>query len=104
MLGTIYNDGVDQYIDCYSIDVDYRYIDDRIKALQADANRDTKEKENEKRIKELNKEMFKRLGWHPSVENFTRIMMAHLETLMKQLYDCVSACDGRTASQLNVNP
>ena len=104
VLGTIYNDGVDQYIDCYSIDVDYRYIDDRIKALQADANRDTKEKENEKRIKELNKEMFKRLGWHPSVENFTRIMMAHLETLMKQLYDCVSACDGRTASQLNVNP
>ena len=104
VLGTIYNDGVDQYIDCYSIDVDYRYIDDRIKALQADANRDIKEKEDERKIKALNKEMFKRLGWHPSVENFTRIMMAHLETLMKQLYDCVSACEGRTASQLNVNP
>ena len=104
VLGVIYNDGVDQYIDCYSIDVDYRYIDDRIKALQADANRNPKEKEDERRIKALNKEMFKLLGWHPSVENFTRIMMAHLETLMKQLYDCVSACEGRTASQLGVSP
>ena len=103
VLGVIYNDGVDQYIDCYPIDVDYRYIDDRIKALQADANRNPKEKEDERRIKALNKEMFRLLGWHPSVENFTRIIMAHLETLMKQLYDCVSACEGRTASQLGVS-
>lgn len=104
VLGVIYNDGVDQYVDCYSIDVDYRHIDERIKALQADANRNPQERENERRIKALNKKVLETLEWYPSVENFTKIMMAHLEILMKQMYDCVSACEGRKASELGVNP
>lgn len=104
VLGTIYNDGVSQYIDCYSIDEDYRFIDDRIKALQADANKNPQEKEHEKRLKEINKEVLNLLGWYPSVENFTKIMMAHLETLMSQMYLCVSNCEGRVASELGVNP
>jgi len=104
VLSTIYNDGSFQYIDCYSIDVDYSFIETRIKALQADANRNPQEREDERRRKAINKELFKQLKWYPSVENFTRIMMAHLETLMKQMYDCVSACEGRKASELGVNP
>ena len=104
ILDTIYNDGVTQYIDCFSIDVDYRPIKKRIEALKVDASRNPQEKMDERRRKEFNKEMFKKLRWYPSVENFSRIMMAHLETLMKQLYDCINACEGRKASELGVNP
>lgn len=104
VLSTIYNDGADQYIDCYAVNVDYSGIDLRIKALQADANRNPEDKMNERKTKELNKVLYEKLGFFPSVENFSRMMMAHLETLMRQMYDCVNKCEGRKASDLGVNP
>lgn len=103
VLSTIYNDGVDQYINCYVVDVDYSFIDGRIKTLTADASKDTEEKKNERRIHAINKKLLDSMKWYPSVENFTKIMMAHLETLMKQMYTCVDACKGRKANQLGVS-
>ena len=100
----IYNDGISQYIDCYVIDVEYESVGKRIDALQNMANRNTDEIEHEERLKAINKAMLAKMNWYPSVENFTKIMMAHLETLMRQLYDCVNKCNGRKASELGVNP
>lgn len=102
ILETIYDDGTDQYTRCYAIDQDYSYITNRIKALQADANRSTEEKTKEKRLKEINREMFNKMSWYPTVENFTRIMMAHMETLMSLMYSVATKCEGRTADELGV--
>ena len=102
VLSLIYNNGVDQYIDCYNIDIDFRPVKARINALQADANKDVKEREHEQRIKEINKIMFDKMSWYPTIENFTKIMCAHLETLMKMMYNTVDRCSGRTASELGI--
>jgi len=103
VLNTIYNNGNDEYLYCYIIMVDYRFIDARIKTLTADASRNSDEKTEERRIKEINKELFSKLKWYPSAENFAKVMMAHLETLMAQMYDCIDACKGRKASELGVS-
>lgn len=42
------------------------------------------------------------MDWYPSVENFSKIMMAHLETLMAMMYQVVSNSEGRTATELGV--
>ncbi len=102
VLETIYSDGTDQYTRCYAIDQDYSSITDRIKALQADANRSVREKNKDKRLKALNKEMLSRMFWYPTVENFTKIMMAHMETLMHLMYSVATNCEGRTAEELGV--
>ena len=102
VLEAIYDDGNDQYVKCYSIEQDYSSIIARIKALQFDADKSDEEKVKQKRIKELNKEMFSRMSWYPTVENFTRIMMAHMETLMSLMYRVASNCEGRTADELGV--
>ena len=102
ILETIYGNGIDQYVKCYSIEVEYRSVRNRLNALQADANANLKEKEHKKKIKALNKAMFEKMTWYPSVENFTKIMMAHLETLMRMMYNVIDKCDGRTAKQLGV--
>ena len=102
VLETIYGNGTDQYVKCYSIEVEYRSIRNRLNALQADANANLREKEHKKKIKALNKAMFEKMSWYPSVENFTKIMMAHLETLMRMMYNVIDKCDGRTAKQLGV--
>lgn len=102
VLETIYDDGTDQYIKCYSIEQDCDSITERIKALQADANRSSEDKEKQRRLMYINKKMFSEMSWYPTVENFTRIMMAHLETLMHLMYTTVTNCEGRTASELGV--
>ena len=102
VLSTIYGNGVDQYVGCYNIEVDYRSIRDRINALQADENTNLKERENKKLIKEINKRMLEQMKWYPSVENFARILMAHLETLMNMMYNVVNKCEGRKVSELGV--
>ena len=43
------------------------------------------------------------MRWYPSVENFTKIMIAHLETLMYMMYTLASNSEGRTAKELGVN-
>lgn len=101
-LQTIYNDGINQFTDCFFIGPNYSDIKQRINALQNDANRSVTEKEKEKKIKELNDHMYSKMSWYPSVENFTRIMMAHLETLMYMMFQVVTATRERTASQLGV--
>ena len=103
-LSSIYNDGVDQYVYAFCINVDYRPIQERIMALEIDSKRTLEDKQNEMKLHAFNEKVFNTLKWYPSVENFTKIMMAHLETLMKQMYDCVSACHGRKASDLRINP
>ena len=103
VLSVIYNGGIDQYVDCYDVDFDYREIRNRINALQADSNKSVKEREHEKRVKEVNKIMFEKMSWYPSVENFTRLMVAHLETLMRMMYNVVNDCGNRTATQLGVS-
>lgn len=102
VLETIYDDGTDQYIRCYSIDNDYSSVKNRIDYLQAEANKSDEDKNIEARRKSLNKQLIEQMKWYPSIENFTRIMMAHFETLMKQMYDVATQCEGRTASELGV--
>lgn len=102
VLSTIYNDGVNQYVDGFNIFQDYSFIQRRIDELQLDANKSTEEQTHEKRIKELNNQILQSMKWYPSVENFTKIMMAHLETLMAMMYQVVSNSEGRTAAQLGV--
>lgn len=101
-LQTIYNDGVNQFTDCFFIGPQYSDIKQRINALQNDANKSVTEKEKEKKLKELNDHMYSKMSWYPSVENFTRIMMAHLETLMYMMFQVVTATEQRTATSLGV--
>ena len=101
-LNTIYGDGVNQYTYAYIIDVDYSDINRRIKALTNDANKSSDEKEKIKRRKEHNRIMMNNMNWYPSVENFTKITMAHLETLMMMMYKVQDACKERTPEKLGV--
>lgn len=101
-LSTIYNDGIDQYKDAFLIEVDYSDITRRINALTADANKSTDVKEREKRRKEHNRIMISKMNWYPSVENFTKIMMAHLETFMMMMYNVAESCNTRTPKDLGI--
>lgn len=102
VLSKIYNDGVTQYINCYCIEVPYDAVQNRISALQNDANSSVDDKNNKARIKALNDYLLNEMGWYPSVENFTKIMMAHMETLMYMMYKTVDATNGRTVSDMGV--
>lgn len=102
ILDKIYNDGINQYINCYCIEVPYDSLQSRISALQSEANQDPKDKENKARIKQLNNELINEIKWYPTVENFTKIMMAHMETLMYMMYKTVDSAHGRKVSELNV--
>lgn len=102
VLGKIYNDGVTQYVNCYCIEVPYDSVQNRINALQNDANSSLDDRNNKARIKMLNDYLINEMGWYPSVENFTKIMMAHMETLMYMMYKTVDATNGRTVSEMGV--
>ena len=102
----IYNDGVDQYTDCFNIEIDYSNIKKRIDYLNADANANYPQKETKKRKHERNVALIDKLGWNPTVENFTKIVMAHLETLMYMIHttcdEIKSSPEKRTPEALNV--
>lgn len=84
---TVYGaDGTDQYKDAFVIEVDYSDIKQRLNALKRDAERKTDDKTKERAIRLHNDFMFKEMKWYPTLENFTRIMLAHLETLMAMMY------------------
>ncbi len=102
LLEKFYDDGVDQYTRCYNIDVDYSCVLKRIDALVAASNNYNRS-DKEKKIKALNREIFNRMSWYPTVENFTRIMMAHFETLISMMYNVASKCEGRKASELGIS-
>ena len=95
----IYNDGTNQYTSCYLIAEDYSSISERIKTLQADANGAVVNSESPT---VYSKRMIDSLHYYPSLENFSKIMMAHLETLMYCMYNLMDDCKGRTAAQLGV--
>ena len=101
-LSTIYSDGSNQYKDAYIIEVDYSDISRRIKILQVDAAKDDSKKEAAKRRKEHNRLMMSKMNWYPSVENFMKIMMAHVETYMHMMYELKNSCKGRTANELGI--
>lgn len=99
-LRILYNDGKSQYIDAFVINLDYTDILKRINRLNELAS--VKLDDQAKKRKALNRHMFEKMGWYPSVENFTKIVMAHLETLMAMMYDTVTRAQGRTVSSLGV--
>lgn len=99
-LKKIYNDGKYQYIDAFVIDLDYTDIRKRILSLREDADKQMSDKVRER--KALNRHMYEKLGWYPTIENFTKIVMAHLETLMAMMYDIVNSTASRTVSSLGV--
>jgi len=100
-LRKLYNDGKYQYIDAFVIDLDYTSIKPRINSLIKDANKRNSDKE--KKRKALNIHMYEKLGWYPTIENFTKIIMAHLETLMAMMYDVISGTEGRTIESLGID-
>lgn len=102
ILSKIYNDGIMQYVNCYCIEVPYDSLQNRIKGLQNEANQDPQAKENKAKLRALNNALIEKMGWYPTVENFTKIMMAHMETLMHIMYKTVDAAHGRKVSELNV--
>ena len=98
----IYDDGVNQYIDAFVIEQDYSDIKRRINTLIEDSNKSFDEKERENRIKAHNRYMFEKMGWYPSIENFTKIVMAHLETLMAMMFDVIDQTKTRTPQDLGI--
>lgn len=102
ILSKIYNDGIMQYVNCYCIEVPYDSLQNKIKGLQNEANQDPQAKENKAKLRALNNALIEKMGWYPTVENFTKIMMAHMETLMHIMYKTVDAAHGRKVSELNV--
>lgn len=102
-LRKIYDDGVHQYIDAFVIEVDYSDVKRRINALIEDSNKTYDRKLREKKLKEHNRYMFAQMGWYPSIENFTKIVMAHLETLMAMMYDVIEQTKTRTATDLGIS-
>lgn len=101
---SIYNDGANQRIYCYCIKNDTRYLSMRINALQADANRIAKERSEGHNLKRYNRLMYNKLTYYPTLENFMKVMFAHLETFMKMMYDLISdsSVSGRTAESLGI--
>jgi hypothetical protein len=85
-LRTVYNDGKNQKTRCYHINLEYTNIQRRIDRLTSDANKSYNEKKKAKDIHNRNVYLIGKLGFKPTVENFTKIMMAHLETLMHMIY------------------
>lgn len=85
-LKTVYNDGSNQKTNCFNINVDYTVIQKRIDKLTADANKSYNEKKKQKDIHNKNIKLIKELGFNPTISNFTKIVMAHLETLMYMIH------------------
>lgn len=99
-LDIIYGDGSYQYIDAFVIDLNYTMIKTRIKALEESIK--ANENVDAAKRKALNRHMYQKMRWYPTIENFTKIVMAHLETLMHMIYRVEDMASGRTLSQLGV--
>lgn len=102
ILEKIYNDGVNQYVYCYSIAPSYKTVKSLINALQDKDMNSSNATADYQRNKKLNDAIYGQMKWYPTVENFTRIMLAHLETLMEMMYVTIDKMEGRTAEELGV--
>ena len=96
------NSGTNTSLGAIYVNVDYSNVISRIKTLSNEYSNEQKE-DARAAIEKLQKErILQKLSWYPSIENFTKIMMAHLETLMHILYFAVEKTKGRKASELGV--
>lgn len=102
-LRKLYNDGVNQYIYGFIIELDYQSVENRLKALLKDSNMSDDEKTKREKIRAYNQSMFAKMNWYPTIENFTKITMAHLETLMHMMYAGAQAADGRTVQDMGLS-
>lgn len=98
----------DTSLDVIKVDLKCKEIANRIKYLSIEYSEEEKNERDEK-IADLQRDfIMKKLSWYPSIENFTKIMMAHLETLMYMMFKTVEATidpktkKSRTASDLGV--
>lgn len=91
-LETVFNNGnPPQHTHCFDINVDYSTIQSRIDSLTEDANKSYLQKRKEKEIHNKNIKLIGELGFNPTVSNVTKIIMAHLETLMHMIYNVTDA-------------
>lgn len=91
-LATVFNEKSSyQYTHCFDINVDYSTIQSRIDALTEDSNKSYLQKRREKEIHNKNIKLIGELGFNPTISNFTKIVMAHLETLMHMIYNVTDA-------------
>ena len=107
-LRKFYHDGIDQYIYGFVIELDYSGVDNRIQALEKDANMSDDERTKREKIRLYNQSMFSKMTWYPTIENFTRIVVAHLETLMAMMYNVTTKVSntgkaGRTVADLGMS-
>ena len=59
--------------------------------------------ENQKEISTIRKtEITKALGFNPSIENITKLVLAHFETLMAIIFNCTSLINKRSASSIGI--
>ena len=107
-LRKFYHDGIDQYIYGFIIELDYSGVDNRIQALEKDANMSDDERTKREKVRLYNQSMFSKMTWYPTIENFTRVVMAHLETLMAMMNNVTTKVTntgeaGRTVSDLGMS-
>lgn len=100
-LSTIYNGNGDlQMTHGYIIDVDYSVILDQLKELGVSTEED---KMNDAIANDLaNEKLLALMSWYPSVENFMKIVMAHVETYMSILYEVKNQCVNRTPEEMGI--
>ena len=59
--------------------------------------------ENQKLIDGAKKtEIIKALGFNPSIENITKLVLAHFETLMASIFNCTNLINKRSASSIGI--
>ena len=76
-------------------------LQDKINAIKTKNSNDITE--NQKLISQINKEaVIKALGFNPTVENVTKLLFAHFETLIHSIYYCTRNINGRSATSLGI--
>ena len=105
-LKTVYGDGSNQKLNCFDINVSYANIQVRIDKLTSDSNKSYAAKKKDKAIHDKNVQLVGSLGFNPTISNFTKIVMAHFETLMHMVYTVsneIKADSSRTPSTLGLS-
>lgn len=76
-------------------------LESQIKAIKS--KNDNEITENEKKLSKIKKEaVIKALGFNPTVENITKLVFAHFETLIHTIYTCVNNIGKRTPLELGI--
>ena len=103
-IASLYGDeGKNPYLYAYIINLDYSNIKKWINVYQQEANKGNTATEEQKIEDELNRLLLANMNWYPSVENFTKIMMAHLETFLSMMDKVITEIGSRTPSSVGVS-